>query len=43
MLIVPNERKYSIFLRKTAKEKIDSLTNLRTKLEYKKKVAPTKQ
>jgi len=36
-LIVPNENKYSIFLKKTAREKIDSLTNLRKKLEYKKK------
>jgi len=33
-LIVPNEKKYSIFLKKTAKEKIDSLTNLRARLEY---------
>lgn len=40
-LIVPNEKQYSIFLRKSAKEKIDSLTNLRAKLEYK-KTAPTK-
>ncbi|HRX63952.1 MAG TPA: NYN domain-containing protein [Candidatus Absconditabacterales bacterium] len=41
-LIVPNEQKYSVFLKKTAKEKIDSLNNLRSKLEYKKKIAPTK-
>ena len=34
-LIVPNENKYSIFLKKTAKERIDSLTNLRERLEYK--------
>jgi len=41
-LIVPNEKKYSIFLKKTAREKIDSLTNFKWKLEYKKKIAPTK-
>lgn len=40
-LIVPNEKHYSVFLRKSAKEKIDSLTNLKVKLEYK-KTAPTK-
>ncbi len=34
-LIVPNEHMYSIFLKKTAKERIDSLTNLRRRLEYK--------
>jgi uncharacterized LabA/DUF88 family protein len=34
-LIVPNENKYSIFLKKAAKEKIDNLTNLRWRLEYK--------
>ena len=34
-LVVPNENKYSIFLKKTAKERIDSLTNLRERLEYK--------
>ncbi|MFA6256426.1 MAG: NYN domain-containing protein [Candidatus Absconditabacterales bacterium] len=34
-LIVPNENKYSIFLKKAAKEKIDNLTNLRGRLEYK--------
>ncbi|MDD2565422.1 MAG: NYN domain-containing protein [Candidatus Gracilibacteria bacterium] len=33
-LIVPNERRYSIFLKNTAKEKLDSLTNLRKKLQY---------
>lgn len=33
-LIVPNKNKYSLFLRKTAKEKIESLTNLREKLEF---------
>lgn len=35
-LIVPNENKYSKFLRKEAKWNIDSLTNKREKLEYKK-------
>lgn len=34
-LIVPNQNKYSIFLKKSAKERIDSLTNLKEKLEYK--------
>lgn len=34
-LIVPNEKRYSIFLKKAAKEKIDALNNLRSKLEYK--------
>ena len=34
-LIVPNQNKYSIFLKKTAKERIDSLTNLRRRLQYK--------
>lgn len=33
-LIVPNEKKYSIFLKKTVKEKIDILTNFRGRLEY---------
>ncbi|MEI7919163.1 MAG: hypothetical protein WCH65_02935 [bacterium] len=33
-LIVPNKNKYSLFLRKTAKEKIESLTNLREKLKF---------
>lgn len=33
-LIVPNKNKYSLFLRKTAKEKIESLTSLREKLEF---------
>ena len=33
-LIVPNKNKYSLFLRKTAKEKIESLTSLRSKLEF---------
>ena len=40
-LIVPNQNKYSIFLKNTAKEKIDSLTNLRHKLEYRDKHAKT--
>lgn len=35
-LIVPNKDKYSIFLKRTAKEKIDNLNNLKHKLEYKK-------
>ncbi len=36
-LIVPNQNKFSYFLRKTAKWRIDSLTNLKNKLSYKKK------
>lgn len=36
-LIVPNEKKYSIFLKKAAKEKIDWLNNLKSKLHYKTK------
>jgi len=35
MLIVPNVKAYSVFLKKTAKEKIDDLTNLRRRLERK--------
>ncbi len=34
-LIVPNDKQYSDFLRFSAKEKIDNLTNKRAKLEYK--------
>jgi len=34
-LIVPNEKKYSCFLRKEARWFIDSLTNKRNKLERK--------
>lgn len=34
-LIVPNIKKYSIFLRQAAWWRIDSFTNLREKLEYK--------
>lgn len=34
-LIVPNKFKYSIFLKQTAKEKIDNLTNIKGKLEFK--------
>ncbi len=33
-LIVPNENRYSVFLQKVAKEKLDSLTNLQKKLGY---------
>lgn len=33
-LIVPNKNKYSIFLKQTAKEKIESLTNLKEKLHF---------
>lgn len=33
-LIVPNENKYSIFLKRTAREKLDSLNNLRKRLEF---------
>ncbi|MDD3793651.1 MAG: NYN domain-containing protein [Candidatus Gracilibacteria bacterium] len=36
-LIVPNKDKYSVFLRKAGKEKIDSITNFRQKVEYKKR------
>lgn len=36
-LIVPNQYKFSYFLRQTAKWRIDSLTNLKEKLSYKKK------
>jgi uncharacterized LabA/DUF88 family protein len=36
-LIVPNAQKYSIFLKKAAREKIDGLNNLKSKLEYKEK------
>lgn len=42
-LIVPNLSKYSHFLSDAAKERMDDLTNLRSKLryrEYKKKAAP---
>ncbi|MCH2188583.1 NYN domain-containing protein [Candidatus Gracilibacteria bacterium] len=34
-LIVPNENRYSVFLKKEGKGLIDSLTNKRKKLEYK--------
>jgi len=36
-LIVPNSQKYSVFLKKEGQWAIDSLTNLRSKLEYKKR------
>lgn len=36
-LIVPNKHRYSCFLRFEGKWKIDSLTNLQKKLEYKKR------
>lgn len=36
-LIVPNKNKYSVFLRKAWKEYIDSITNFREKVEYKKR------
>ena len=39
LLIVPNQNKYSSFLRIEARGYIDSLTNKRTKLEYIKKDA----
>ncbi|MBP9779620.1 NYN domain-containing protein [Candidatus Gracilibacteria bacterium] len=39
LLIVPNQSKYSSFLRIEARGNIDSLTNKRTKLEYIKKDA----
>lgn len=39
-LIVPNVSKYSTFLNDAAKARLDDLTNLRRKLEYKKKAAP---
>lgn len=39
LLIVPNQNKYSSFLRIEARWNIDSLTNKRTKLEYIKKDA----
>lgn len=39
LLIVPNQSKYSSFLRIEARGNIDSLTNKRTKLEYTKKDA----
>ena len=35
ILIVPNEKRYSSFLKREAKWYIDSLTNKRIKLEYK--------
>ena len=35
-LIVPDKQRYSVFLRKEAKELIDNLTDLKIKLEYKK-------
>ena len=43
-LIVPDIHHYSKFLGKAAKERLDSLTNLKGRLEYqqKKKIAPTK-
>jgi uncharacterized LabA/DUF88 family protein len=34
-LIVPNKHKFSSFLKSSAKEKIDNITNLRNKLEFK--------
>lgn len=37
MLIVPNYKKYSVFLKQSAREKLDSISNLKYKLEYKKK------
>lgn len=33
-VIVPNQKKYSIFLRRTAKEKLDTMNNLQHKLEF---------
>jgi len=34
MILVPNKAKYSILIKKTAKERIDFISSLRTKLEY---------
>jgi hypothetical protein len=36
-LIVPNQEKYSVFLKTEWQGSIDSLSNLRNKLEYKKR------
>jgi len=33
IVLVPNWQQYSVLIKKTAKERIDSLTNLRKKLE----------
>lgn len=33
-LLVPNEKKYSMFLRKVATHYVDGLNNLRPKVEY---------
>lgn len=33
-LIVPNHKRYSVFLKRAAKDKIDSIANKKTKLEY---------
>lgn len=35
MVLVPNQSMYSVLIKKTAKEKIDSITNLKPKLEQK--------
>ncbi len=35
-LIVPNPKKYSKFLNEAAKERLDDLVNIRSKIEYKK-------
>jgi len=35
MVLVPNSKKYSVLIKKTAKEKIDSITNLKNKLAQK--------
>lgn len=40
IVISPNKRKCSILLRKSAKEKIDFIDNLKQKLEYKNEKAP---
>jgi uncharacterized LabA/DUF88 family protein len=40
LLIVPNQNKYSSFLRIEARWYIDSLTNKREKLEYRKNAPP---
>ncbi len=33
-LIVPNERKYSVFLQKTGREQIDGINNMKSKLQF---------
>jgi uncharacterized LabA/DUF88 family protein len=42
-LIVPNKNKYSLFLKKSAREKVDNMTDIKKKLEFfaDKKMGPT--